>query len=153
MMNIYRILAALGAGTLFGFGLALSGMMDPERVRGFLDIAGNWDPSLAFVLGGAVSVSALGVLLSHKLPEPLLDDSYHLPGRGRIDRRLLLGSAIFGIGWGIGGLCPGPAIANLDAGYTDILFFVVAMLLGMFVHDRFFQPRQAPAPGGRAGAR
>lgn len=153
MMHVLRLLAGLGAGTLFGFGLALSGMMDPERVRGFLDITGEWDPSLAFVLGGAVSVSALGVLLSRKLPEPLLDDSYHLPGRGRIDRRLILGSAIFGIGWGMGGLCPGPAIANLGAGYTDILFFVIAMLLGMVLHDRFFQPRPSRVPGGRATAR
>ncbi|WP_022727497.1 YeeE/YedE family protein [Fodinicurvata sediminis] len=152
-MHILRLLAGLAAGTLFGFGLALSGMMDPERVRGFLDIAGEWDPSLAFVLGGAVFVSALGVLLSRRLPEPLLDDSYHLPGRGQVDRRLLIGAGIFGIGWGMGGLCPGPAIANLGAGYTDIVLFVVAMLLGMFVHDRFFQSRQARGLGGRAGAR
>lgn len=135
-LSAWRIFAALVSGLVFGLGLSLSGMLDPARVRGFLDIAGAWDPSLAFVLGGAVAVAALGNLLVGRMAVPLLDDQFHLPPHHPIDGRLLAGSAIFGIGWGIGGLCPGPALASLSLGLPATVWFVVAMATGMIVHDR-----------------
>lgn len=141
MLAGLRIAAALVSGTVFGIGLSLSGMLDPARVRGFLDIAGDWDPSLAFVLGGAVLVAAMGTFLSSRMAAPLLDDQFHLPQGQVIDRRLVVGSAIFGIGWGIGGLCPGPAIASLSLGLPATIWFVVAMFAGMTVHDRIVGPR------------
>lgn len=135
-----RMIAALVSGLVFGLGLSMSGMLDPARVRGFLDITGAWDPSLAFVLGGAVAVSALGVLVAKRMPAPMLDGQFHLPHGRLIDRRLVVGSAIFGIGWGIGGLCPGPALASLSLGLPATVWFVAAMLAGMIVHDRFVVP-------------
>lgn len=132
-----RAAVALLAGALFGFGLSLSGMVDPARVLGFLDIAsGRWDPSLIFVLGGAVTVAILGVLVQRALPKPVLDDRFHLPERNDIDRRLVLGSVLFGIGWGLAGFCPGPAISALATGATPVLIFVAAMVCGMVLHDR-----------------
>jgi uncharacterized protein len=135
-----RMIAALVSGLVFGLGLSLSGMLDPTRVRGFLDIAGAWDPSLAFVLGGAVAVSALGALVAKRMSAPMFDDQFHLPQGRLIDRRLIAGSAIFGIGWGIGGFCPGPALASLTLGLPATVWFVFAMLAGMTVHDRFMKP-------------
>ncbi|MCJ2141330.1 YeeE/YedE family protein [Methylobacterium sp. E-066] len=129
-----RILAALAAGLTFGLGLALSGMLNPARVRGFLDVAGAWDPSLVFVLGGAVTVSGLGFLLSRRLPGPVLETRFDLPTRRRIDAPLILGAALFGIGWGLSGFCPGPAVAALSTGAVPVLVFVVAMLIGMALH-------------------
>ncbi|SFM17018.1 YeeE/YedE family protein [Methylobacterium pseudosasicola] len=134
MSAALRILAALAAGFTFGLGLALSGMLDPARVRGFLDVAGAWDPSLIFVLGGAVTVSGLGYLLSRRLAGPVLDARFDLPTRRRIDAPLLLGAALFGIGWGLSGFCPGPAVAALSTGAIPVLVFVVAMLIGMALH-------------------
>jgi len=136
-LSALRVFASLISGLVFGLGLSLSGMLDPLRVRGFLDIAGAWDPSLAFVLGGAVVVAALGNLVAQRMVKPVLDDQFHLPPRHPIDGRLLAGSAIFGIGWGIGGLCPGPALASLSLGLPATVFFVLAMAAGMVVHDRF----------------
>jgi uncharacterized membrane protein YedE/YeeE len=136
-----QVLAALAAGTLFGFGLALSGMLDPVRVQGFLDVFGAWDPSLAFVLGGAVAVAMGGVAWIRQMSRPLLADSFHLPMNSRIDAPLVIGSAIFGLGWGLGGFCPGPAIASLSLGLTPSLIFVAFMLAGMVAHDRFFVGR------------
>ncbi|CAN7471125.1 DUF6691 family protein [Pararhizobium sp. LjRoot238] len=135
-----RVIAALVSGLVFGLGLSLSGMLDPARVRGFLDVTGAWDPSLAFVLAGAVAVAALGAILAKRMAAPMLDDQFHLPQGRLIDRRLVAGSAIFGIGWGIGGLCPGPALASLSLGLPATVWFVVAMLAGMIVHDRFVAP-------------
>jgi uncharacterized protein len=129
-----RSLAAFAAGLLFGLGLALSGMLDPARVRGFLDVGGAWDPSLAFVLGGAVSVSALGYGLARRLPRPALAETFDLPTSRRIDAPLVLGAALFGIGWGLSGFCPGPAVAALSTGAAPVLVFVAAMLLGMTAH-------------------
>ncbi len=126
-----RPLVALVAGLTFGLGLALSGMLDPARVRGFLDIGGAWDPSLVFVLGGAVSVSALGYGLSRRLPRPALAQTFDLPTSRRIDAPLVLGAALFGIGWGLSGFCPGPAVAALSTGAAPVFVFVTAMLLGM----------------------
>ncbi len=138
-----RALVALVAGALFGFGLSLSGMVDPARVIGFLDIAsGHWDPSLMFVLGGAVAVTLPGILLQRRLSRPVLDRTFHMPASDRIDARLLAGSAIFGIGWGIAGFCPGPAVSALSMGLLPVAVFVAAMVAGMFVHDRLFARAQ-----------
>lgn len=131
-----RLLATLASGVIFGIGLSLSGMLDPARVRAFLDISRDWNPSLAFVLGGALAVSALGVLMTRRMQRPLLDDAFHLPANRVIDRRLIIGSAIFGVGWGLVGLCPGPALASLSLGLPATALFVVAMLAGMVLHDR-----------------
>jgi uncharacterized membrane protein YedE/YeeE len=128
---------ALLSGALFGFGLSLSGMVDPARVLGFLDIAsGAWDPSLVFVLGGAVTVALAGVAIQRRLTRPLLDDQFHLPGNTQIDGRLVLGSALFGIGWGLAGFCPGPALSALALGLAPVVLFVAAMAAGMILHDR-----------------
>jgi len=132
-----QALASIACGTLFGFGLALSGMLDPTRVQGFLDVFGAWDPSLMFVLGGAVIVAMTGMLIVKTMARPVLAEKFHLPTKTGIDRSLILGSAIFGIGWGLGGLCPGPAVAALPMGYGATLLFVVTMLIGMVIHDRF----------------
>ncbi|WVT75056.1 YeeE/YedE family protein [Sinorhizobium chiapasense] len=147
----FRLAATLVSGLVFGFGLSLSGMLDPARVRAFLDIAGNWNPSLAFVLGGAVSVSALGVLLTRRLKRPFFDETFHLPDNQLIDRRLIVGSAIFGIGWGLVGLCPGPALASLSLGLPATILFVAAMVAGMVIHDRLVA-RRPSRMGGGAGA-
>lgn len=126
-----KIAAALLAGLIFGFGLALSGMLNPARVLGFLDFAGAWDPSLAFVLAGAVIVSAGGYLASRRLAHPVLAATFDIPTSRRIDWRLISGAALFGIGWGMAGFCPGPAIASLSLGYGKSALFVAAMLVGM----------------------
>ena len=136
-----RIGAALLSGILFGLGLALSGMMDPARVLGFLDLAGSWDPTLLFVLGGAVAVSALCVSISRRMARPLLVERFDLPIKTRIDRSLILGAGLFGIGWGLSGFCPGPALASLSLGLPRSLLFAIAMLIGMALHDG--RPRPA----------
>ncbi len=127
-------LAALVAGLLFGTGLALSGMLDPTRVRGFLDVTGPWDASLAFVLGGAVGVSAIGYAVSRRMARPAFAADFDIPVMRRIDARLLTGSALFGIGWGLGGFCPGPALASLSLGAARSFIFVAAMLVGMLAY-------------------
>ena len=139
-----KIAAALLAGLLFGLGLALSGMLDPVRVQGFLDVTGAWDPSLAFVLGGAVGVSALGSLLARHVRHPLLAAAFDIPSSRQIDARLLGGAALFGIGWGLAGFCPGPALAALSLGLPKAFVFAAAMLLGMWGYKAF---AQRPNPG------
>lgn len=134
--NIYQVGAALASGIVFGLGLSLSGMLNPVRVQGFLDVFGNWDPSLAFVLGGAVAIAFVGVQVMKKMRHPAFDDSFHVPTNRRIDAPLVIGSALFGVGWGIGGFCPGPAVASLSVGIPQTALFVVAMLIGMTVYDR-----------------
>ncbi|WEX86879.1 YeeE/YedE family protein [Sinorhizobium garamanticum] len=131
----FRVAAAFVSGTIFGLGLALSGMLNPARVRGFLDVARDWDPTLAFVLGGAVAVSAIGMSLARWIRKPLLDERFHLPETQLIDRRLIVGSAIFGVGWGMVGLCPGPAVASLSLGLPATILFLAAMFAGMAAHD------------------
>lgn len=147
-----QIVAALLAGVIFGFGLALSGMMDPTRVRGFLDIAGAFDPSLGFVLAGALAVSGLGYALSRRTPRPLLDAVYHLPARRDIDGRLVGGAAIFGIGWGMAGFCPGPAIASLSLGLPQTFVFTAMMLAGILLHDSLARASERRLAKGRAPA-
>ena len=128
-----NLLAALLCGTLFGFGLALSGMTDVSKVIGFLDLSGRWDPTLAFVIGSGVLVSLpffqFGLV---KIQAPYFADVFQLPTRTDIDGRLLSGAALFGIGWGLVGLCPGPAITSLAYLNMDILYFGLAMIAGMF---------------------
>ncbi|WP_313618415.1 YeeE/YedE family protein [Agrobacterium sp.] len=139
--NLFQILSALAAGITFGFGLSLSGMLNPARVQGFLDVFGAWDPSLAFVLGGAVLVAFIGVQVMKRLRHPAFDDSFHLPANQRIDAPLLIGSALFGLGWGIGGFCPGPAVASLSVGIPQTVLFVITMLAGMALHDRLWSKK------------
>ena len=143
MTGRLRLAAALASGLLFGTGLALSGMLDPARVRGFLDVAGAWDPSLALVLAGAVSVSSLGEALARRLPGPALAPAFDAPRARAIDPPLVLGAALFGIGWGLSGFCPGPAVAALSTGAVPVIAFVAAMLAGMAGHRLL---RFGPAP-------
>lgn len=126
-----RILPTLVSGILFGAGLALSDMINPARVLAFLDIAGAWDPTLAFVMGAAVAVSAFGYVISKRMRAPLFGSRFFVPENRMIDGRLLTGAALFGIGWGLAGLCPGPAIAGLILGYWQSWIFVSAMLAGI----------------------
>ncbi len=126
-----HILAGLAAGVLFGAGLGLSGMTDPAVVLGFLDVAGDWNPRLAFVMAGALVVTSVGYRLVWKRPAPLLEPRFHLPSRTAIDAPLLVGAAVFGIGWGLAGWCPGPAIASLSAVTAPLGLFLVAMLVGL----------------------
>jgi len=136
-LAIARIAVALLSGALFGYGLSLSGMVDPARVIGFLDVAsGHWDPSLMFVLGGAVGVAVIAIAIQRRLPRPVLDTQFHIPERTDIDARLVGGSVLFGIGWGLAGFCPGPALSALTTGLTPVLLFIAAMIAGMLLHDR-----------------
>ena len=128
-----RYLPPLASGTLFGAGLALGGMTDPARVRGFLDIAGEWDPTLAFVMGGAVLVMAVVWRIQQGMARPLFAPSFSLPDRSDLTGRLIGGSALFGIGWGVAGLCPGPAVAALVIQPVSAAIFVAAMLAGMLL--------------------
>jgi uncharacterized membrane protein YedE/YeeE len=130
------ILANLAAGLVFGLGLVVSGMIDPAKVLNFLDLFGSWDPSLAFVMAGAVAVTLVGYRLVLRRPGPLLGDGFALPTRSDLDRRLLVGAAVFGIGWGLGGYCPGPALTALGLAATGTLVFVPAMLIGMALARR-----------------
>ena len=134
MNGARRLLPALAAGTLFGAGLTFAGMTDPQRVRGFLDVFGQWDPTLAFVMGGAVLVMALAWRLRRLMGHPLFAEKFVLPDRSDLDPPLIVGAALFGIGWGLAGLCPGPAIASLALAPAAAVPFVAAMLVGMAIH-------------------
>lgn len=129
-----KVVIALISGLLFGAGLAYSGMADPARVLSFLDLFGNWDPTLAFVMGGAVLPMAVAWMIKSRLASPLAATSFDLPGTSKIDRSLAIGAILFGMGWGIAGLCPGPALADLALAPKAVLPFVVAMLVGMAAH-------------------
>ena len=129
-----RLLLTLISGAIFGFGLALSGMMDPARVRGFLDIFGDWDPTLAFVMGGAVAVMALAWFIRGKMSAPIVGEAFNLPGTRLLDGKLVGGAALFGVGWGLAGLCPGPAISSLATSTIPALIFIASMAAGVFVH-------------------
>lgn len=139
-------LIALIAGGIFGAGLALGGMTDPAKVVGFLDIAGQWDPSLAFVMGAALCVTIPTYqLLAPKRAQPLFEKRYFLPTKRDIDGQLLAGAAFFGAGWGLAGLCPGPAIANLHTANLSIVYFVLAMVSGMWLRDRLVRSNSGPS--------
>lgn len=128
-------LVALLAGTLFGLGLCVSGMLDPAKVLGFLDVAGHWDPTLIFVMGAAVLVAMPAFWLSKRHMRPLLASAFDLPTNTRVDKRLVIGSAVFGLGWGLGGFCPGPAVAALASLQWPVLGFLVTLLAGQWLAD------------------
>jgi uncharacterized membrane protein YedE/YeeE len=154
-MALPRTLAALACGLLFGLGLAISGMMNPAKVIGFLDVAGDWDPTLAFVMGGAllVAMPAYRMILARR--RPVLAGSFSLPEKARLDAPLTLGSALFGVGWGLVGFCPGPAVAAVVTGLPTVLGFVAAMLVGMTLHawisgERKIRTSSSPEAGDAA---
>lgn len=122
-------------GLVFGLGLILSGMSDPSKVLGFLDLAGLWDPSLAFVMGGAILVGVVAFAFARKRTTTFLGGALKLPTSTDIDKRLVIGSLTFGIGWGLAGYCPGPALVSLGSGQPKALIFVVAMLAGMAIYE------------------
>ena len=128
------LLPAIVVGLIFGAGLALSDMINPARVLAFLDVAGDWDPTLAFVLGGALIPSAMGYWLSRRMKRPLFDQQFRIPQNRTVEPKLLAGAAIFVIGWGLAGFCPGPAIAALGFGLWQPWLFVLAMVAGMLAH-------------------
>jgi uncharacterized protein len=127
-------LAAFAAGLLFGIGLIVSGMTDPAKVIGFLDIAGSWDPSLVLVMAGAIFVGFFAFMLAGRRTTTFLGDALQLPRSRDIDARLVGGAVVFGIGWGLAGLCPGPAIVAFGGGHDKAAVFVIAMLAGMLIH-------------------
>lgn len=130
-----NLIAALMTGIIFGAGLALSDMVNPARVLAFLDLFGAWDPTLAFVMGGALVPSAIAYVITRRMPKPLFHAAFHIPENRAVDRQLLVGGAIFGIGWGLVGYCPGPALAGLVLGAWQTWLFAAAMLVGMWLHS------------------
>lgn len=129
-----REIVALIMGFLFAVGLGISGMTHPERIIGFLDIFGRWDPTMLFVISGAVSTYAVSWLLIKRRSKPLLDRAFQVPTNRNLDAKLWIGSAIFGAGWGLGGFCPGPAMVAVVDGASQIVWFIIAMLVGMALH-------------------
>lgn len=128
-------LASLFAGLIFGFGLIVSGMANPEKVLGFLDIAGLWDPSLAFVMGGAIIVGVVAFAVARRRTLSFLGFTMKIPSHNHIDKRLVIGSLMFGVGWGIAGICPGPGIVALGAGEIKAAVFVASMVSGMVIFE------------------
>ena len=137
-------IASFICGILFSIGLGISGMTQPQKVIGFLDVFGEWNPSLAFVMGGAVlSYLALQLWIQRNFSIPVLGGSFQIPSRKDLDRSLIIGALLFGSGWGLGGYCPGPAITSLGSGSFNAILFVVAMGMGMLVADRVISPMLA----------
>ena len=143
-----RIVFALLAGVLMGLGLAISGMMNPAKVLGFLDLAGAWDPTLVLVMGGALATTWVGYRLAFKRPAPLFAPQFTLPTRRDIDTPLVVGAAVFGVGWGLVGFCPGPAIAALTSLRVEPFVFIAAMAVGMLFTKHIVLGRRSP---GRTG--
>ncbi|CAK0774257.1 YeeE/YedE family protein [Azospirillaceae bacterium] len=129
-------MVGLAAGVLFGVGLAVSGMTDPRVVLGFLDVRGDWNPALLFVLGGAVGITTLGYQAIFRRGRPFLTDCFSLPAKTVVDLRLVIGAVVFGVGWGLAGYCPGPALGALTAGNPGVVVFVGAMAAGVFLGKR-----------------
>jgi uncharacterized membrane protein YedE/YeeE len=138
-------LAPLVAGVLFGMGLALSEMTNPAKVQNFLDVLGSWDPSLAFVMGGALMVTAITFPLVMRRSGPLYEERFSLPTRQDTDLRLVVGAGLFGVGWGLGGFCPGPALADLFLGIGDVYLFVAAMCAGVGLYHLVSTRRHTPS--------
>ena len=133
MLNIFSLIS----GVLFGFGLAISNMINPAKIAGFLDITGNWDPSLAFVMGGAVFVTAVTFRVILNRPAPMFANKFELPSKVDLDGKLIFGAAIFGIGWAVSGLCPGPAISSIIFLDENLLIFISTLLLGSFIGKKW----------------
>jgi uncharacterized membrane protein YedE/YeeE len=140
-----QLLMALFAGLIFGLGLIVSGMTDPSKVTGFMDLAGAWDPSLAFVMGGAIGVGLIALRLVRTRSQAMLGGPMQLSEARQIDRRLVLGGLTFGIGWGLAGYCPGPALTSLATGGSKPLIFTSAMLMGMGIFEVLERRAQSPA--------
>lgn len=145
-----KLVSAFIIGCVFGIGIAISGMANPAKVLNFFDLAGNWDPSLIFVMGGALVTAAIGYrLVFGQRTRPVFEKSYNIPTSKVIDRYLVLGSAVFGIGWGISGFCPGGAVPALGLGYVETFLFIGAMMVGIAlarsVNVRFIRPAAAKA--------
>lgn len=138
-----RLIWSFASGTVFSLGLIVSGMVNPAKVANFLDIAGSWDPSLAFVMGGALLTTSLGFRYFLRHPAPLFDGKHHLPTNTKITPSLIAGSAFFGIGWGMGGLCPGPAVAALPMSLPAILPFALGLMAGLFLFQRYERLQRA----------
>lgn len=147
-MNLF---AAFAAGLIFGIGLIVSGMTDPSKVVGFLDLAGRWDPSLAFVMAGAILVGVAAYAVARKRTVSFLGGAMHLPTARQIDPRLVLGSLVFGAGWGLAGFCPGPALVSFGAGYDKAAVFTLAMFTGMALFEAFERSFGSAAGGSRRG--
>jgi uncharacterized protein len=139
-------LFAFASGLVFGVGLIVAGMANPAKVIGFLDLAGRWDPSLAFVMAGAIAVGAVAFAMARKRTDSLLGMAMRLPNARHVDRRLVIGNLLFGIGWGLAGICPGPALVLLGAEIDKGVLFVLAMLAGMLAYEAF---DRMTAAGGR----
>ena len=144
-------LASFVAGLVFGVGLIVSGMTDPGKVIGFLDIAGNWDPSLAFVMAGAILVGFFAFMIAQRRTRNVLGGAMHLPQRRDIDARLIAGSVVFGVGWGLAGFCPGPALVSFGSGQDKAAVFVVAMLLAMLAAANRTRARPGAGAPGSSG--
>ena len=129
------------SGLVFGIGLILAGMTEPLKVKGFLDLAGAWDPSLALVMGGAIALGAVAFARARGRERSWTGAAMEIPTDRGVDRRLIAGGVLFGVGWGIAGFCPGPALVALGSGVGSAGIFVAAMLIGMLIHDKFFSPR------------
>jgi len=135
-------------GLLFGLGLIVSGMSDPGKITGFLDLSGTWDPSLAFVMAGAIAVGLFAFAAARRRTSAVLGGAMQLPARREIDRRLVIGSLVFGVGWGLAGFCPGPVLVALGAGYWQAVVFTVAMLAGLALQGWTAKTRQVGAVEG-----
>ena len=144
-----QLTAAFASGIIFGLGLSISEMINPARVIGFLDITGWWDPTLMFVMGGALAVTIPAFTLIMRRSQPLLDGEFVLPIKRAVDRPLILGAAIFGIGWGLGGFCPGPALAAIASGTPAVFLFVLSMIIGQWplAEPAFAELRAADSKG------
>ena len=129
----------LFSGLIFGLGLIISGMTNPAKVIGFLDVAGQWDPSLMFVMLGGIAVAFVGFKFVKNKSQALFDEPIHLPGTTHISKELIIGNLLFGAGWGLAGFCPGPALVAIGAGYKGAFIFVMAMIVGMTIHDHLFK--------------
>lgn len=143
---------ALFSGLVFGLGLIAGGMTDPTKVKGFLDLFGRWDPSLGLVMGGAIAVGVLAFAFARRRSVTWTGGHFELPASKLIDTRLVFGGVLFGVGWGIAGYCPGPALVSASAGSSAAMGFVAAMLVGMVLHDRVLAKTPSGSPGARDAA-
>lgn len=148
-----RLVSFFALGALFAIGLGISGMTQPAKVVGFLDLFGAWDPALMFVMGGAVMVNFVGYRLAVGRPHPLLAARFDIPTRRDIDWQLLAGATLFGAGWGLAGFCPGPALVALASGSVDVMVFVGAMFAGFVLKDLLIKPGAPKLPAGAAVSR